>query len=252
MMSSIDTRIIKASFRGNPPEERRMFSQSCCLMPISVGQSIHEGKKFEAVIKLINNSFKQCTILVDDSVQRHTLAILKNLDAEHLHNFANEEGDQWLARNKSYFAQLTIPYDIMRWDYWLQHMKFPQSLQRVKDKYAQNATYKAAIHANIDEFLSRYLKDIDSTNFDDQRANKLCLDYLLEECAVMCLWPENKYDFEVYPSGRNQAMAATYEQLIHPVTPSYLRPVALRFKKYSGIEQKSVYGVEVETTVSDN
>lgn len=47
-------------------------------------------------------------------------------------------------------------------------------------------------------------------------------------------------------------MSATYEQLIHPVTPSYLKPVALRFKKYSGIEQKSVYEVEAEITVSDS
>lgn len=248
-MLSVDTRIIKASFRGNPAKEREMFSRAHCLMPISVGQSIHEGKKFEAVIKLINNSFENCTILVDDSVQRHTLAILKNLDAESLHDLANREGDEWLERNKSYYTQLTIPYDVMRWDYWLYHTSFHQSLEQVKYQYEENPAYRVAIHTNIEAFLSRYLKDVDPTSFDVQRANELCLDYLLEECAVMCLWPENKYDFEVYPSGRNQAMAATYEQLIYPLSPNYLRPVALRFKKYSGISQKDSREIGVETGV---
>jgi hypothetical protein len=49
----------------------------------------------------------------------------------------------------------------------------------------------------------------------------------------MCLWIEKSYDFEVYPSGRNKAMAATYEHLIKNKHPNILRPVALRFKKYN-------------------
>lgn len=48
----------------------------------------------------------------------------------------------------------------------------------------------------------------------------------------MCLWTEKAYDFELYPSGRNKAMAATYLHLIKPHYPDYLRAVALRFKKY--------------------
>jgi hypothetical protein len=48
----------------------------------------------------------------------------------------------------------------------------------------------------------------------------------------MCLWTEKAYDFEVYPSGRNKAMTATWHYLIQPHYPHFLRPVALRFKKY--------------------
>lgn len=54
MINLVYNRIVKASFRENPPEERKLFPQSTCLMPISVGQTIHEGAKFEAVIKLIS------------------------------------------------------------------------------------------------------------------------------------------------------------------------------------------------------
>ena len=48
----------------------------------------------------------------------------------------------------------------------------------------------------------------------------------------MCLWAEEKYDFEVYPSGRSIAMQATHELAIRPRYGNILNSVALRFKKY--------------------
>ena len=230
-MSPIDNRIVKASFRENPPEERKMFPQSTCLMPISVGQAIHEGAKFEAVIKLINTSFKQCTILVDDSVQRHTIGILTDASDHELYQLAINEGSAWLERNEAAYNQLSIPFNIMRWDDWFHHIDYAKSQLRVKQQYHENEAYRNAIHDNITDFLSRFLKNHQEP-VDYTRATNLCLDYLIEECAVMCLWTKQHYDFEVYPSGRNKAMAATYAQLIKPLTPNLLKPVALRFKKY--------------------
>ncbi|KTD17232.1 hypothetical protein [Legionella jordanis] len=231
-MSLVDNRIVKASFRENPPEERKLFPQSSCLMPISVGQAIHEGAKFEAVIKLINSSFKQCTILVDDSVQRHTIGIMNDASPDELYQLAVEEGDHWLKRNEMAINQLSIPVDIMRWDDWYNSTDYINSHLRVQNEYETNQAYQKAIHANIEEFLTRYLSRYNQEDIDQQRAFRLCLDYLIEECAVMCLWTQKGYDFEVYPSGRNKAMGATYEYLIKPLHPTLLRPVALRFKKY--------------------
>lgn len=233
-MNAVDTRIVKASFRENPPEERKLFPQSTCLMPISVGQSIHEGAKFEAVIKLINASFKHCTILVDDSVQRHTIGILNNATPDELYQLAIAEGDGWLKRNALAYQQLTISYDVMRWDAWYSSPNYFNSHLRVQNEYDSNALFRQAIHANIDDFLTRFLARVDQCEVDNERAFNLCRDYLIEECAVMSLWTEKHYDFEVYPSGQNKAMAATYEYLIKPFYPNYLRPVALRFKKYPG------------------
>ena len=232
IMSLIDNRIVKASFRENPPEERKLFPQSTCLMPISVGQIIHEGEKFTAVIKLINASFKHCTILVDDSVQRHTIGIMNHATPDELYQLAVEEGDAWLKRSEMAYNQLTIPYNIMRWDDWYNRQNYITSHVRVQNEYDSNELFRNAIHANIDDFLTRYLSRFAEEDIDHERAFRLCRDYLIEECAVMCLWTEKAYDFEVYPSGRNKAMAASYEFLIKPHFPDYLRPVALRFKKY--------------------
>lgn len=224
-------KIIKASFRGNPAKERQLFSSSSCLMPISVGQSIHEGKKFEAVIQLVNRSFQQCTILIDDSVQRHTLAIDKVIEPQMLYEEALTLGSQWVIRNKQVYSQLTIPYQVMRWDDWLKHVDYINQWEKIKKLYETDKQYKAAIHRNIDEFLTRFFARKEYPK-DLNRSFQLCLDYLLEECAVMCLWTQGCYNFELYPSGRNKAMEATYERLIKTSFPHYLRPVAIRFKKY--------------------
>lgn len=247
-MSNIDSRIVKASFRGNPPEERKLFSLSTCLMPISVGQRVHEGKKFEAVIKLINSSFKSCSILVDDTVQRHTIGILNHAGSDRLHQLALAEGDSWMDRSKQFYTQLEIPYEIKRWDDWYNNPDYPDCLARVKREYADNALYRSAIHENIDDFLARFLIGIPADKIDSERAFSLCLDYLLEECSVMCLWTQGLYDFEVYPSGRNKAMAATYQYIIQPEYPDLLKPVALRFKKSSGDRGSDFSGEQVRAT----
>ncbi len=232
-MNKIDTRIVKASFRDCAVSDRKFFHQSKCIMPISVGQPIHEGKKFLATIKLINASFKSCTVLIDDSVQRHTMKISRTKSDEILYSLAIKEGDNWLARNEEALKTLTIPHHIMRWDDWLINSNFKQSYAKVKNEYSSNENFRAAIHANIEEFLSRYFARLPVPSKEQSaRAFSLCLYYLLEECAVMCLWVQGEYQFEIYPSGRNKAMAATYEYLIQPHYPNFLKSVALRFKKY--------------------
>lgn len=143
----MDNRIVKASFRENSPEERRLFPQSTCLMPISVGQAIYEGEKFSAVIKLVNASFKQCTILVDDSVQRHTIGIMNHATPDELYQLAVAEGDAWLKRNEMAYSQLTIPFNIMRWDDWYNSPNYISSHLLVQNEYDSNDSFREAIHA---------------------------------------------------------------------------------------------------------
>lgn len=229
-----DNRIIKASFRECPLEDRKLFQNSSCLMPISVGQAIHEGRKFIAVLQLINRTFKKCTILVDDTVQRHTRKILfPEKNDSLLYEETLLEGDEWLARNSHTFSELNIPYDIQRWDRWLKHSQFDEQLQKVKDLYQLNSDFHNEINLNIKDYLERHKKHYPNEYFNQSHAFNCCLTYLQEECAIMSLWVYGGYDFEVYPSGRNRAMAATYKYLIAPFYPNLLKPVALRFKKYT-------------------
>lgn len=231
-MLKIDHLIVKASFRGCPISDRKTFYQSRCILPISVGQKVHEDKKFLATIQLINRSFQSCVVLIDDTIQRHTIKIHDDSPEDILYQKSLELGDQWLKRNKLAYSQLTIPHSVIRWSKWLEHELFQQHWNRVHEFYNTHSGYKEAIHKNVEEYLSRSLKHPGKKSFDYDRAFSLCVDYLKEECAGMCLWVEEECHFEVYPNGRNKAMAATYEYLIRPLYPHLLRSVALRFKKY--------------------
>lgn len=234
-MVSIDNRIVKASFRECPISDRKQFKQSHCLLPISVGQSMHEDKKFLATINLINSSFQRCTILIDDTVQWHTLKIDNPKSSnEALYQMTLLEGSLWLKRNEGTIKNLNIPYDIMRWDQWHKHQDFETQFAKIEHLYNADIHYKTVIDLNIKDYLERYAARQGSEDFNYDHAFSCCLDYLKEECAVMTLWVEGLYDFEVYPSGRNKAMAATYERLIKPNNHNLIRPVALRFKKYPG------------------
>ncbi len=229
-MDGIDTRIVKASFRECPLKDRKEFKHSHCLLPISIGQSVHEGKKFLATLKLINASFQRCTILVDDTIQWHTLKIdYPDNSKEVLYRLALLKGGFWLKQYEYAIKALEIPHNILRWNHWRTHPNFGKKFSMIEDLYGTNSRYREAINLNIADYLARHIL---KENFNYEQAFACCLDYLKEECAVMLLWTEGLYDFEVYPSGRNRAMAATYEYLIKPEHPQLLRPVALRFKKY--------------------
>ncbi len=99
MNSKVKT-IVKASFKDCSLEDRKIFYKSHCLMPISIGQKIHEGEKFIATMRLVERTFARCTILLDDSVQKYTLKIRSEKDLETLHQQAIEAGTDWLQRQK--------------------------------------------------------------------------------------------------------------------------------------------------------
>jgi hypothetical protein len=218
----------KVSFKQCSASKKAKFATSKCIMPISVGIKVHEGTKFSGTMRLINSSFQSCALLIDDSIQKYTMKIeTPHLSLDELHIKAVEMGDAWLERNKRFYESLTIPYNIIRWDDWRNHKNFKEFYDRIEMLYNTDDSYKLAIHNNINNFIDgRYLTRSD---FNKEHAFDCCLQYLKEECSVMCLWALEQFDFEVYPSGRNEAMTATYEKIIKSSYPGLLKNVCLYF-----------------------
>jgi tRNA-dependent cyclodipeptide synthase len=224
--------IIKASFKDCPVQDRKSFLKSHCLMPISVGQMVHEGEKFTATLELINRSFSECTVLVDDTLQRHTYKIASEDETDlELYNKALTEGDRWLKRNIHAVQQLTLKYSVIRWDDWLKHPDYLDQRAKIEHSYRHDTHYTQAIDATIATFLNRYKRVKSLISYE--KAFECCLDYLKEECACMCLWALQGYHFEVYPTGRSEAMRKTHELFIQPIRADILKSVSLRFKKYT-------------------
>jgi hypothetical protein len=222
---------LKASFMCSKAY-RTQFQDPTAQLTISVGQSIHEGERLMATLKLVNKAFSHCTIMVDDSIQWHTLSLANpQASPDVLLKVAIAAGDDYLARNEAIFASFTIPYRIIRWRDWHGSLKWQVAIQNMQIAYDTNPVLKQAIDSNVQTFLARYERNQVSDQYDREHAVNRCTHYLIEECAVMRdFWVPLGCHYEVYPSGRNAAMTATHHLFIAPYH-HLLLPISLRFNR---------------------
>jgi two-component system, OmpR family, aerobic respiration control sensor histidine kinase ArcB len=206
-----------------------------CILTISVGQEVHEGKNFIATLKLTNKHFKKCTIAVCDTLQRHSIAIITNSTQEIMYNAGRREGDQWINRNKSICDEhLSIPYAIKRWKNWFKSKEYYFYREKVDKLYFDDPKFVCIVDDLVQVFNNRITKR--GYTFDNKIATKHSKEYLLEECAAMCIWYDEGYDVEIYPSIRNEAIEYTFSQIKKEVYGKLLRPVGLKFNKTQSLD----------------
>lgn len=208
-----------------------IFKNSQCLLLISIGQEAHEGDRFEATIDLVNSSFSSCIISLYDSIQRHTMSLNSLDEPEKFHQIAINEGDLWLKRNEKYFKKLTILKYITRWNSWLHHPNYIIQKNTILELINTNPLFKSVFDETVETYLARYCKRLSNIKeFNLHRAKTICFDYLVEECAVLCLWPELKCQFELYPNYHNAAIEETRKVLLSPKHPELMRPIRIGFR----------------------
>ncbi len=223
---------MKSNFRFVTEGQKAKFGKSHCLLTISVGQGSHEEERFAATVDLVNASFKECTITLHDGLQRYTIALDKKEDPDYFYELSVKEGDLWLERNKKYYSNLMVLKNIIRWGTWLSHSNFSLEKSKILTLVNQDALYKQVFDDTIEEYLARYCKRLpDLAGFDMERARQLCFDYLVEECAVLCLWAETKCEFELYPGKHNAAVSETRKRFIFSEDPNLLQAVGIGFNQ---------------------
>jgi hypothetical protein len=229
-------KIYRAFFEGGDPHNRKSFFRKRFIMPISVGQNVHENGRMESTLSLVSRSFKSGVVLIDDVVQRHTLKIHSpNLSDTVLYEMAREDGNIWLQRYQHRIQKtLGDKVSILRWEYFLKHADFNACEKKVRRLLKDNPLYKESFERNINEFIGRCFKK--NPGLDYLFAYNQCEQYLIEECSAMQLWPTLDVQVEVYPSDRNHAMQATNRELIEPQVPGGLEHVSLWFKKINSSE----------------
>ena len=232
-------RVTKASFAKCPISDRKLFSKSKCILPISImHRKEHDDKRFAATMKLVESSFEGSALLIIDSLYRHTLKLDYPYETETtLSNMAITAGDEWLSANKDAYHKLSERNvcKIIRWNECLSQTMFSQQNKTINDLYNNDQSFKESINSTAEEYLCRQRKANGKLSYDYNHAFTCSVNFIKEECAAMCLYSTStlgQYEFEVYPTGRPAALAATYEKLIKPLCPNFLRPVGIRFKKY--------------------
>jgi tRNA-dependent cyclodipeptide synthase len=208
-----------------------LFATAKAALPISVGQKCHEEEKFAATLKIINKNFKSCSIIICDTLQRHTLSLREriNENKDVLYKKALKMGDRWLQRNRPLIEQLTIPHEILRWDKWLNDPNYQLIREKIDLLYQSDKYFKQKIIDTIDLFVERYTNKCDNI-VDEKIIFASCLEYVKEECTVELLWVNERFNFEIYPSERIPAMEAVYQKFIKPKYPNLQQWVRINFK----------------------
>ena len=221
----------KCFFRFLEEKDKVKLKELDCLFTISVGQQTHEGEHFRATIELLNSSFKSCTMLVDDSLQRHTMAFEYGHEPDYFYETSLKEGSLWLERNKPYYDKLENLKEIIRWDTWLKHSNFETQREQLLLLTKGDETYQQAFTDSVDEFVTKYQSRLDKPNlFDLERAKKLSFNFILEECTALCLWQDLNCSYEVYPNLHNSAINETRKRFVLANNPGLLNEVTLGFR----------------------
>lgn len=212
-------------------EDKTIFPKSRCLFTISVGQQTHENEHFEATIELLNKSFESCVMLVDDSLQRHTMAFNRKQNPDFFYDISIKEGDLWLERNRKYYERLQNLERIIRWDNWLNHPKFNEQKKAIEALIQKDKDYAYAFESSVCDFVTKYYnRRSNREKFDLKRAKNLSFNFILEECTALCLWVELNCKYEVYPSVHNSAINSTREKFVLSKRLDLLNAVTLGFR----------------------
>lgn len=195
-----DSTKLKCFLLKCPEQKKEEFASGEAALLISVGQPYHEGEKMWAMMSFIEKSFKKCNIMVNDSLQRHTIMLndTSNLTNEEAYKKSIEDGREWVERNSKFFKSLGIPYELHYWNTWLNHGEYAFYKNKIDDLYKNDQEFKFNMDVTIKEFIVRNQAMADIKGVD--QVYNFCLEYLLEECAIiMGVWQNLDYNFILYP-----------------------------------------------------
>ncbi|MDO8953288.1 MAG: hypothetical protein Q7V63_00355 [Gammaproteobacteria bacterium] len=209
--------------------EKKEFAGSHCLVAISIENPLkNDGEKFASLLRKINDSFSQCTILLCDSLHRHIFNILDEnaCNDEVYYTRALRSGDAWLERNCHAVDALAIPHTIMRWDEWREHANFKAMKNLIDELYNQNPTFRMAMLESVKEYLLRVDKKFKPVNCTN--AYKQSAEYLKEQCAAMQLMAPT-YNYLLYSAVKRPAVIQMiYDHLIKPHYPNSMKWVGVK------------------------
>jgi hypothetical protein len=231
---------LQASFRCQNFDKKQLNGRRC-LLTISVGQQSHEGERFQKTLEKVSQTFSECKVVLHDTLQRYTVALDKSEPPEDYHYGTFLLGQNWIARNQCYLDELSIPYEVISWDYWLQQSEFEVYRAEIIKTIESDASYAALFYECVDDFVAKFKMRLnDLIHFDEQRARRLCFDYVVEECTVLRLWGDTGFEFELYPGAHYGAMQETRSRFVHSINPEAVRWVRIAFNRHNRLAPQNL------------
>jgi tRNA-dependent cyclodipeptide synthase len=166
-------------------------------LPISVGNKYFEDTKFNNLIKIVNNNFDYCNIVVADTLQRHNFA-LKNIIEPTKYSY--NLGTEWIERNKNHISKFNIKHNILRWEDFLTSSEYDYMQNKTYKLFSTNLNFKNAVEYDVNKYCKNYIKhNSDLLKIDEYILSEVSTTYILEECCVMQLFNNLDCKYIVYP-----------------------------------------------------
>lgn len=170
-------------------------AHSSFMLGISMGSQNHEGEALEAIIDRINaGGFTHGVIDVADTLNRYRY-IGDGISEKDANEIARQEGDDWLNRNGAILSRLRMPVTVHRWDEWLYHEKFADTIAQIRSLYTNSHALRQALDQDIENF---YVRNYGTSEISNERRS-LSAEYYMEELAVAAIMLEEKPSLVMYP-----------------------------------------------------
>ncbi len=164
---------------------------------ISVGQDYHEGEKFAVTMAWAKSRFTRIMICVNDTLQRHNYCFAGSETGPAFIR-AQMEGDQWIDRNHSAFADLSN-VELYRWEHWRSHPAYANEYNEINRQYQEGRPIRQAIDNEVMLFWRRRQN---SSLVEAHRLGafqKYSTRYLIEECSAFRVMFQQDEAVDVYP-----------------------------------------------------
>ncbi|MDF1653551.1 MAG: tRNA-dependent cyclodipeptide synthase [Coxiellaceae bacterium] len=225
MNIAVESFKLKAKLGGLAKLGNKDIFTAKVIFPISVANPSQEAKKLQATLLMITKRFKQCDILIADTLQRYNY--LNNMSEKDAYTKSKQMGRDWLSRNQAYLDDFPALKRIIRWDSCLQTNSFDNAQHRIKSLFNNDHATKQDFLCDTEVFLKRHSM---SNNNAIMQTN--CLQYLFEEAAVaISYFIEHGYEYILYPGSpplsiikcRDLIVKNSYPDLIHTLKVYFVK-----------------------------
>ncbi len=211
-----------------PEGQKSEFLGASSLFSISMGvdKILMQGDCLEKTIDIINITFGRCDIVISDALQRFNLmSLYPELSEDKAIDMAIAIGDSWLEKNQDILSNLVIPHQIFRWSDWLSAHHYQEKYKFVCNLFEHNSEFKKVVKASTRKYFERKAKQEDVSLKDVYLKNNMAIAYhfVLEEAAIMLLWCDAGYDFELHPSSRSPSLVFLHGIYYEGKDKKYLR-----------------------------
>lgn len=218
----------------SPESERHKIEDyDSCFLGISLENPSFSTAKLVAMTDWIANRFRNCKVLVGDSLHRLTLQINRRLTERQALTQALSLGKEYINTKLSVFDrrldtcafEFIYCSDIQRSDNYREYYKVFEDLLQKSRKFSESVNLFSL------KFISRHLK-ANQNHIPDNNFRDICQKYLLEEIAIFSCLFESHLCPILYPGS-----LSIFEEIAngeHPDVPDCLKSmiyVSLKFKK---------------------